>query len=76
MHRKKLKDKKAVAVIAGADDKIEAIKKPTDCIKEVVDLLNMSFVGDFYLAVRENDEAENNPKSLEEIDKFAENLAE
>ena len=75
-YKNKLKDKKAIAMIVGADDKIEAAKKPISCIKEAVDLLGMSFVGDFYLAARENDEAENNPKSLENIDKFAENLAE
>ena len=75
-YKNKLRDKKAVAVIVGAPDNMETIKKPADYIKEVADLLNMSFIGDFYLTVRESNEAENNPKSIEEISKFVENLAE
>ncbi len=73
-YKNKLRDKKIVAAIVGASDKIETIKKSTDCIKTAADLLKMSFVGDIYLVARKNDEVENNSESLKQIDKFAENL--
>ncbi len=73
---KKLKDKKAVAAVVGASDKVETIKRSTDYIKTAADLLKISFIGDFYLMARENNEVENNPDSIKKIDEFAENLAE
>ena len=74
-YKEKLKDKKIVAVVVGASDKIEMIKKPIDCFEEVVDLLKASFVGDFSL--REKDktsDVENNPDNLKKIDEFTEGL--
>jgi len=72
----KLKDKKLVAVVVGASNKTETIKRSVGCLEAVADWFKIFFVGDIYLTARESDEVENNPESLGEIDKFAENLAE
>ena len=75
-YKNKLEGKKTVAVISGVSNEIKAIGGSVNCVKAAADLLKMSFIGDFYLTARKNDEAENNPENLKEIDKFAENLAE
>lgn len=70
----KLKNKKIVGVIVGSSGKIEAIKKSIDCIKVVADLLEMSFVGDFYLIAKNPQDTEKNPENIQKIDEFTESL--
>jgi multimeric flavodoxin WrbA len=71
----KLKDKKIVAVVVGASDKIEMIKKPIDCIEEVINLLKASFAGDFSLMEKDKvNDIENNPDDIKKIDEFTEGL--
>lgn len=74
-YKNKLKDKKVALVVIGASDKIDIIKKPANCIKEVADLLNMSLMGEFSLVDKNKpNDVENDPESIKKIDEFAKNL--
>lgn len=74
-YKNKLINKKIVSVVVGASDKIEIIKKPANCIKEVADLLNISLIGEFSLVDKNKpNDVENNSESIKKIDEFAKNL--
>lgn len=74
-YKNKLKDKKVALAVIGASDKIKTIEKPAGCIKEVIDLLNMSLISEFFLVGKDKpNDAENDPESIKKIDEFAKNL--
>lgn len=74
-YKNKLKDKNVALVVVGASDKIKMIEKSVGCIKEAIDLLDMSLIGEFSLVGKDKpDDVENNPESIKKIDEFAKNL--
>ena len=73
---KKLKNKKVVAVIAGALDTPNAIENSIRSIESAVNGVEASLVGDLYLTGENYQDIENNQDKIKKIDEFAENLAE
>jgi len=71
---KKLKDKKAAAVIVGGTDKIGTIKKSIRAIESATNGTEMSLIGDLYLVGEGAQDIENNPGDIRKIDEFAERL--